>query len=438
MILQNIRSYKLGTLHRTCVTASSGLALLMTFAEDIGLGKTLERTLAHLKRRRRGYAVSTKILMFLQMIIKGGDRLSDIEGLMADPGLLTLLRMNGVPRPNTLAELGRKFERTDVHRLAEVGMRMAVRALRNRRPRRLILDIDSTLIASEMKMAKMTYDGFRGFNPLLGMIRAGGMKMAAFSVFRQGNQAPQSHNVSLVRKTVDYLKRHLPSTPIVLRSDSAGYNHALMTLCDRKGVGFVIGGRDTEAIAPLIRRIRRWESLRGSRGLEHVGETVHFVGPEKTGAAYRLVVVRRKHAQGSLFPEHGYSYRIYVTNTDWKKAKVVRFYRLRGDAENVIRELKEGFGIDHILAEEFLAAAAFFQMQLLAYNLVQLFKTAHLESPWWGLRMKQLRYRLINIAGLVVRHARKTALRLSIHYPYFDTFRRIMQALAIRRAELHL
>ncbi|MEA2004785.1 MAG: hypothetical protein U9O50_00725 [Acidobacteriota bacterium] len=38
----------------------------------------------------------------------------------------------------------------------------------------------------------------------------------------------------------------------------------------------------------------------------------------------------------------------------------------RGDAENVIKEEKEGFAIENILAEDFLANGAFFQLQLLA------------------------------------------------------------------------
>ncbi len=35
--------------------------------------------------------------------------------------------------------------------------------------------------------------------------------------------------------------------------------------------------------------------------------------------------------------------------------------RKRGDAENVIKEEKEGFAVGNILAEDFLANAAFFQ-----------------------------------------------------------------------------
>jgi len=438
MIHLAIKNFKLGSLRRTKVTASSGLALLMTFAQDIGLAKQLDHLFSHLKRRRRGYSVSAKVLSFLQMIIKGGDRLSDIDVLRSDPGLLSLMRLKSVPRANTLSELARRFSLRDVFKLAELGMRLAVRAFRSKKVRRVIVDLDSTLVESGVRIAERTYEGFRGFNPLLGMVRGGGMSLTAFSVFRPGNAAPQSHNLSLVRKIHRYLLKYVPWVEVWLRSDSAAYNHRLMRYCDRGRVGFVIAGRESEAIFQIIQGIEHWEKLRGGKQGEEVGEGLHFVGPEKEGAVYRLIVVRKRNEQRALFPEFEYSYRLYVTNTDWSRHKVVRFYRKRGDAENVIRELKEGYAASHILSEDFLANAVFFQLQLLAYNLVEVFKYAHLDRSWWRLRIKQLRYRLLNIAGVVCRHARRTVLRLSVHYRYREAFHRICQLLQVAPVELRL
>jgi hypothetical protein len=169
-----------------------------------------------------------------------------------------------------------------------------------------------------------------------------------------------------------------------------------------------------------------------------VREALHFVGPEKEGAVYRLIVVRKREDQRALFPEFEYSYRLYITNTRWSPHKVVRFNRKRADAENLIREPKQGYALDHILSEDFLANAVFFQLELLAYNLVEVFKYVHLDPSWWRLRIKNLRYRLINIAGVVARHARRTVLRLSMHYRYAETFRRIFQLLQVAPLELRL
>ena len=372
------------------------------------------------------------------MILKGGDRLSDVDMLRADPGLLDLWGMKGFPRPNTLGELARRFSRRDIHGLAEVVMRTACQAIRAQGVKQVVLDLDSTLIASEVQIAQRSYEGFRGFNPLLGMLKAGTMSLAAFSLFRTGNAAPQANNLSLLRKITPFVKQCAPGVQLQVRIDSAGYNHRIMKYCDEENLDFVIGGEKFASMLELIEKMEDWEELRGGKFKEEVCEGIHFIGPEREGAAYRFVVVRRGKEQQALFPEFEYNYRLYFTNTDWDKHRVVHFYRGRGEAENTIKELKEGFALDHILSEEFLANAVFFQLQLLTYNFTQYFKATHLERSWWSMRIKQLRYRLINIAGVIVRHARKTVLRLPVHYKYRQTFHHIFHLLCVRRVELRL
>jgi hypothetical protein len=265
--------------------------------------------------------------------------------------------------------------------------------------------------------------------------------MAGFSLFRPGNASPGANNSSLLRKISGYLKKNNPGVKVDVRMDSAGYNHKTMLYCDNQGHGFVIAGDRYGIVLDTIAAIAEdeWEKLKPRKNTEpeeEVAEGVHFVGPEKGGKAYRFVVVRRKRNQLALFPEYEYTYRVYFTNTDWDKHKVVHFYRQRGDAENVIKEEKEGFAVENIMSGDFLANAALFQMQLLAYNLVQYFKYTHLKRSWWTLRIKQLRFRLINIAGVVVNHARKTILRISLNYKYMKTFYGIYHLLAVKRMDL--
>ncbi len=88
MIYQKTENFKLGAFHREKVTDSSGLALLMSFLEEIGLGKRLERDFGHLKVRQSGYSVSAKVFSFLQMVFKWGDRLNDLD-------IFTVLQTSG-------------------------------------------------------------------------------------------------------------------------------------------------------------------------------------------------------------------------------------------------------------------------------------------------------------------------------------------------------
>ena len=102
MLQQKVKNFNLGSLKKTKVTASSGLILIMSFAKEIGLAAALEKRLSHLKKRKRGYCVSEKVLSFVEMLIKGGRRLNDIDILSSDPGLLDILMMDNFPRANIL------------------------------------------------------------------------------------------------------------------------------------------------------------------------------------------------------------------------------------------------------------------------------------------------------------------------------------------------
>ncbi|MBN2246908.1 MAG: IS1380 family transposase [Candidatus Aminicenantes bacterium] len=443
MICQKVKNFNLGSLNKTKVTASSGLILIMAFAQEIGLAAELEKRFSHLKKRQRGYSVSEKILSFVEMLIKGGRRLSDIDILSSDPGLLDMLGMDRFPQANTLGDLARRFTRREINSLAEIVMKLSSKTIRKQGLKEIIVDIDSSLIDSEVGIAEKSYEGLRGFNPLMGIIKGQNLSMAGFSLFRPGNAAPVANNLSLLRKISGYFKKNNPEVKVNVRMDSAGYNHKIMLYCDQAGHGFVIAGDRYGILLDTIAAIaeEEWEKLMPRKkpepaAAEEVAEGIHFVGPEKRGKAYRFVVVRHKRDQLALFPEYEYSYRIYFTNTDWDKHKVVHFYRQRGDAENVIKEEKEGFAIENIMSGDFLANAALFQMQLLAYNLVQYFKYTNLKRSWWNLRIKQLRFRLINIAGVVVNHARKTILRISLNYKYMKTFYEIYHLLAVKRVEL--
>lgn len=446
IINQSLKNFNIGSLKKSKVTGSAGLLLILKFAEEIGFLKELERRFCHLKQRDRGYSVSQLLISILSMFIKGVDRLSDISILSSDPGLLDILRLDKFPNANTLSGFGRKFSQRDIFNLSELVMRLSSNIIKQRGLKEIVIDIDSTLIQSDVEIARKSYEGFYGFNPLMGIIKSGkSFSMSGFSIFRHGNACPSANNLSLLKKMVRYFKENNPGLRLIVRIDSAGYNHRIMKFCDDKDIEFVIGGEKFDIVLQTILRIeeKAWEKLKSSANsgkkkkiVEEVSQSVHFIGPEKSGAAYRFVVVRKKGDQLALFPQYKYSYRIYFTNKDRDKHELVHLYREQGDAENVIKEEKDGFGLDNILSEDFMANAAFFQLQLLAYNLFQYFKYANLKMSWWSLRIKQIRFRLINIPGIVVTHSRRTLLRLPKNYSYYQLFIKAFNLIFIKRVEL--
>ncbi len=96
-----------------------------------------------------------------------------------------------------------------------------------------------------------------------------------------------------------------------------------MRFCDEEDIEFVISGDKYNIILQTILKIKEesWEELNSfkpkkknwkkrkkiskksnKKKLEEVSEGVHFVGPEKGGAAYRFVVVRKKMSNWHYFP----------------------------------------------------------------------------------------------------------------------------------------
>ena len=198
--------------------------------------------------------------------------------------------------------------------------------------------------------AKKTYKGFRGYNPLLATVD--GAEIALAGLFRDGNASPASHAMSFLRRCLDALPRSVGSRKVFVRADSAWYRHDVMDECDRRGVRFTVTAKMNPAVLRACRGIRKWETLetRDADGERHeqVGETVYAVGSDAKSPAYRLVVLRWWRVQGDLW-DGKYEYHAIVTNVtqeEMSSTEILVHHRHRGDAENILKELKGGFGMD--------------------------------------------------------------------------------------------
>ena len=68
----------------------------------------------------------------------------------------------------------------------------------------------------------------------------------------------------------------------------------------------------------------------------------------------------------------------------------------------------------------------YFHLVILAYNLVQALKRIKLPFAWAYTTIKQLRYHIIHVAGILTRHARGWFLHLGKTYAHIPFFERIL------------
>jgi len=114
-----------------------------------------------------------------------------------------------------------------------------------------------------------------------------------------------------------------------------------------------------------------------------------------------------------LYKTSQYRYSVIVTNTKYTPEVVWKMYRERANCENIIKELKEEFGVDSFCMKSFAGTEAALNLAILAYNLISFFKDNVLRTEKTQM-MKAIRYKILNIGSELIRMAGKKILRLAI------------------------
>jgi hypothetical protein len=143
----------------------------------------------------------------------------------------------------------------------------------------------------------------------------------------------------------------------------------------------------------------------------------------------RRPVPEEPSAQLHLFQMGGYTYQVLVTNLSLTPLHLWRFYNQRARAELIIRELKDAYALGKIPMKDFQANEAFFQIVLLAYNLLNWFKRLCAPAQLQRATLQRLRQRLFVVPSQLVRPGGVPTLRIAPSYAYeadfLETLRRI-------------
>lgn len=116
-----------------------------------------------------------------------------------------------------------------------------------------------------------------------------------------------------------------------------------------------------------------------------------------------------------------------VTNVPSTPLHVWQFYNDRSQAELIIRELKAAYALDKIPMHDFAGNEAFFQLVLLAYNLLNWFKRLCAPPSLQRATLQRLRRQLFLAPAQLVRPQGRPMLRLARAYPYPHLFRDTLQ-----------
>jgi hypothetical protein len=369
MIRQTVLDFKMESTQEQ-LTAHGGLALLAEFNHGLGLRQLVDRCLPA-PGSNRGYAPSAFVESLVLMLQAGGQTLEDLRELEREAALMRLVGRDEIPDPDTVGDWLRRMgdPRTDQVGLQGLGQ---VRDLLNQRLLRhdpiteYTLDADATQIEAEKQEATWTYQGVKGYMPMLGFLFE--TPLCLLEEFREGNASPGADQLSFYR----HCKQRIPRDKRIrfYRSDSAGYQADLINELEEDGICWAITGDQDRAVKEAIGNIppADWEEPRVARGYE-VAQTVHTMA--RTHHAFRLIVKRELRRQTDLFAEDRYFHHALASNwpAEQKSAlQVLQWHNQRGQAENFLKELKGGLGLDRMPCGQSFANAVFFRLGVIAYN----------------------------------------------------------------------
>lgn len=398
------------------ITPRVGTIILGEYLKGLGL-ETLCNTHLPLPKSNRGFMPFEYINSLVLMLHSGGRVIEDIKVIKEDIALKESLKLKNIPTPTAILKWLQRTGLMGIYGLETINRKMIKRYLRKINED-IILDIDATVIESNKSTAWTTYKECVGYTPMIGHINGG---YVIHQEFRDGNTAPAFNNLEFIQNCI----KQLPNKTKLqwVRADAASYQTDIFNYCDEKKINYCIGAKITKNVSDEIDAIANWEKLSNN---EYIGEFIHTM--PKANNAFRVIVTKTvhtpmlSHIKELLSDEELEQYNstryhaIATNNTDLTAQEIVTLYRQRAHtSENSIKELKNGFNLEYLPTSDFISNALYFAIGTLAYNLFILFKII-LDTRLQHHTIKTIRYKIYNVAGKLITHARQTILKVPKAY----------------------
>ena len=270
------------------------------------------------------------------------------------------------------------------------------------------LFIDPTIIEANKEGAARSYMGFKGYRPIIATLNE--IPIILFHEFRDGNIS--GANVEVLEDIFNLINlsgKRIKHVSI----DSEFYSSGVIEYLTSKGVTFTISADKTSSMKETIKRINDWSEFKTTDGIStdrQIGENIYCM--EKSNP-FRIVALKWIKGEGGLFEKDPYCYHVIATNLCIPKEEVIYEYNKRVSIENIIKELKIGFGIEDIPTGDYFANALFFAIGVLVYNTFIMIKTHLLPEEFKTKTIETIRWSIINIAGKFINHGRRLVLLLA-------------------------
>lgn len=248
---------------------------------------------------------------------------------------------------------------------------------------------------------------------------------------RPGNASANTGAVAFLQRCLAKAPATIARARIRVRADSGFFGWRLIHRLEEIGCGYVIVAKK---YAPIHSRARAVRFHRLAHGWA-AGEFRYQ--PHGWKKPHRFVVIRRpipddpaEARQLTLFRDRRYAYQVLATNLPLQPWRVYKFYAWRATVEKNIRELLYDYPLAKIPTDDWVANVAFFQMLLLAFDLMNWFKRLCLPREYLYATLETVRTDFLVLPAKLIRAGNRNVLQLPRDYHHRKAFEAALRAVS--------
>jgi hypothetical protein len=357
------------------LTHFGGMVLIQRFCQKIRLRWLLQRDV---QTGLRGieYWPADLLLALLYAVISGLRRINKTEILQYNGTFLNLLGLDRFPDQSRLRRFLKALSPSAIRQLVRLHDRLRLQWFEvPSAPGSLLFDLDSVVVTvyGKQQGARLGYNpkkkGRRSYHPLL-CFEATRQEFWHGSL-RPGDCSANTGVVHFMRRCLAKLPAGWPRSRIRVRADSGFFGNKFISYLEANGCGYVIVAK----MYPTLRR--KVLGLRFAGAPNGIGIAEFKYQCEGWKKPRRFVAIRRllpedpnEATQLMLLKDRRYAYQAMVTNLTLGPYRLWRFYVQRANIEKNIRELLYDYPLGKIPTDDWVANVAFFQLLLLAFDLM--------------------------------------------------------------------
>jgi len=407
------------------ISSRGGFFLVEELNKYISLDKTLAKILPTNTRE----SSFDKFIGLYYGFISGAECLDDMNIEATDHLFSTLVK------PFNAVTYGRFLKEFDIQDINNLKNSLISNAIRLRRKafginKEIVLDIDSSKhrqYGKKMEGVNYSYTNVPCLDSLNIFDEYGfqyWFELRSGETYSANGSSNAINNVTKLIKASIFSKK----LKIYIRADSAYANTELYHCSYVNNLSFV-SALKSNIFNKYRGKVYNWRRSKKIKFPDlreaEIGSTVYY--PDGSPQVLKIVYMRALKAdkQCYLHDEDSYDYHAFITNIpeqEMSNEKIILFYRKRGNAENFIREAKNGFDLKHFPCQKLSANNVYGIIAGFAYNALRFLGTLINKNkiPF----SKRVRYLMIYLPCQVVKHARSTIIRYET-----EVYKEVMQLL---------